>query len=83
MAEMISEGFCISLFEAFAHRLAICLVIALRSVIESPTTPLFATRADPGAEWRLRGHPQMRQRPSFEDISGDATRVLDIPLGSG
>jgi hypothetical protein len=28
-----------SLFEAFAYRLAICLVIALRSAIESPTTP--------------------------------------------
>src|SRR5207244_10900151 len=44
--------------------------------MESPTTPLLATRVDPGEGWRLRGHSQMRQRTHFEDISGDATRGL-------
>ena len=37
-----------SLLPALEYRLAICLVTALRSAIESPTTPLLATRADPG-----------------------------------
>lgn len=62
-------------FEALLYRLALCLVIALRSA-ESPTAFLPPTRTDPDAALRLRGHPQVRQRTRFEDISADATRAL-------
>jgi hypothetical protein len=65
------ENAAFSFFEARRYRVAICLVTALPSVIESP----------PGAPGPLekRGpsrHPQMRFSLRFEDISDESTRPL-------
>src|SRR6266511_1597777 len=66
-----------SVFEALAYRLAICLVTALRSAIESPTSPPLPSPGPWGRSGHLRGHVLVRQRTLFEDISRDSTRQLD------